>query len=140
MKKLATVVLLVVSACHRQTVGISGAPNARVAVDMFMAAGKAGDLDAMGRIWGSAAGPAIATMGRNEREQREVVMMRCMKHDRYQVLQEATSAGRERVLLVELRYKDLTASTNFIATEGPGGKWYMKDFSLKDLERICVSM
>jgi hypothetical protein len=140
VKKLATVLLLVVSACHRQTAGISGAPNARVALDMFMSASKAGDLDAMGRIWGSAQGPSIATMDRTTREQREVIMMRCVKHDRYTVLQEATSAGRERTIVVELRYKDLTASTNFIATEGPGGKWYVKDFQLKDLERICVAL
>jgi hypothetical protein len=139
VKKLAIVVLLVVSACRRQTVGISGAPSARVAAEMLLAAGKAGDLDALGRIWGTAKGPAIATMDRESREQREVVMITCLKHDRYAVLVDAASAGGRRILNIELKYKEVTAATNFTVTQGPGGKWYVEAFDLKDLERICTA-
>ena len=141
MKKLAIVVLLVVAACHRQNAvsGVTGAPTARAAVEMFLAAGKAQDLEALGRIWGTSSGPAAATLDRTVREQREVIMMPCLKHDTFQVVAEVTSAGVNRVLSVELSYKDLTASSNFIATQGPGSRWYVQQFEPKDLQMICVA-
>src|SRR5262245_3387902 len=74
VKKLAIVVLLVFTACHRKVTVTSaptatvdanaGAATARDALQKFMAAGKAQDLQAMAEIWGSKSGSARANMDR----------------------------------------------------------------------------
>ena len=103
-----------------------------------MAAAKAQNLDAMSLVWGSAAGPARSTMDRTTWEQREVIMMTCLRHDSYRVQGEAPAAGGERVLLVELKFGDLTRSTNFYATLGPEQRWFVRSLDTQALESICL--
>ena len=138
-------VLLLVMGCQRQVqVGSPspsgpGAPAPREALTKFMASAKAQDLEAMADIWGTTAGSARQTMDRETREQREVIMMGCLKHDSYRVLGEAPAAGGERVLAVELTYKTLTRTTNFTLTRGPSERWYVKQFDIEALADICTS-
>jgi hypothetical protein len=134
-------VLLVVAACGRRhsVTGASGAPTARGAMEMFLAAARAQDYDAFARAWGSANGPALGTWSREEREQRGFILMKCLRHDSYQILTEMPSASGERIVTVELHLKDLTASSNFTAVQGPGARWYVSGFEPKDLQSICVS-
>jgi len=141
LKKLAIVVLLVVAACNRRhsVTGVSGAPTPRGAMEMFLAAAQAQDHDAFGRAWGSSSGPALGTWSREEREQRGFILMKCLRHDRFQILTEMPSTRGERILTVELRFKTLTASSNFTAVQGPGARWYVSGFEPKDLQEICVS-
>lgn len=134
-----------VTGCRRQTVvtsppveGVAGAATAREAAQRFMASAKAQDLDAMSLIWGSAAGPARSTMDRRTWEQREVIMMPCLKHDSYRVQGEVPAAGGERVLSVEIRFQDLTRSTNFFVTPGPGQRWFVRAFDMDALRAICT--
>jgi len=141
MKKLAIALLLVVSSCRRQGAGgeSMGAPSARAAVDQFMAAAKAKDLDAMGRIWGTSQGPTISTMPATERERREVSIMPCLKHDRFVVLNDTPATGGKRQFSVELRYKEVVAAAPFVAVMGPGGRWYVESVEVNDLRQICVA-
>ncbi|MEX2180244.1 MAG: hypothetical protein WD801_16125 [Gemmatimonadaceae bacterium] len=143
MKKLAIVLLLVV-ACRRQvevgsptTPNTPGASTPTEALVTFMAAAKAQDLQAMSNIWGSTAGPARATLSREQWEQREIIMMGCLKHDSYRMLGETAAPGGERVIPVELKYRDLTPTTNFSMTVGPSGRWYVKIFEMDPLQTIC---
>ena len=108
-------------------------------MDMFLAAAQAQDVDAFGRAWGSANGPALGTWSREERERRGFILMKCLRHDRFQVLTETPSTAGERVLLVELHLRDLTASSNFTVVQGPGARWYVQGFKPEDLQSICVS-
>jgi len=144
VRKLAIALLLVLSACRRQVevgspaTGTVGAATPREAVQRFMAAAKAQDLEAMSVIWGSAAGPARATMSRETWEMREVVMMSCLKHDSYRVVGEAPAAGGERLLLLELKYQDLTKTTNFTATrESSSGRWFVGAVEMDPIREIC---
>lgn len=149
MKKLAIVVLLVVvGGCTRKVVTGSpqvaanapGGVTPRDALQRFMTAAKQQDLQAMAMVWGDARGPAQATMDQGERDQREVVMMCFLKHDSYQILGDAPAANNDRVFAVELRYKALTKSSNFITTRGPSERWYVKE--VKDMEalrEICAA-
>jgi hypothetical protein len=148
VKKLAILLLFVGAASCRQKVvetpapavdaNVSGAANPREAVQRFMAAAKAQDLQAMSMIWGSAAGPVRSTMGQQEIEQREVILIGCLKHDNYRVMPDSPAAGGERVIPVEVRYKELTRSTNFHAVLGPSRRWYVRTFDLESLRDICV--
>jgi hypothetical protein len=117
---------------------VSGAANPREAVQRFMAAAKAQDLQAMSMIWGSSAGPVRSTMGQQEIEQREVILIGCLKHDSYRILPDSPAAGGERVIPVELKYRDLTRQTNFHAVSGPAKRWYVRTFDLESLRDICV--
>ena len=144
MKKLAIVGLLVVAACQRPvSVGTAANPNApgaatpREAVQKFLAAAKAQDLQAMSNIWGTSAGPARSTMGREELEQREIILLCYLKHDSYKISSESPAANGERVFSVETTYRDLTRSANFFATPGPANRWYLRTFETEKLTDIC---
>jgi hypothetical protein len=143
--------LLVLSGCRRKvsvgsppatqpgaaaTTGVGGA-TARDAVERFMAAARQGNLDAMSQIWGSTAGPVRATMSRQEWEMREVVFMRCLRHETWRVLGESPAAGGERLMSVEIKFRDLTRSTNFYAVMGPEQRWFIRQFDMEPLTSIC---
>ena len=144
MKKLAIVGLLVVAACTRTvSVGTAASPNtpggatAREAVQTFLAAAKAQDLQAMSNVWGTSAGPARTTMDRQELEQREIILLCYLKHDSYKITSESPAANGERVFEVESTYRDLTRAANFFATPGPAGRWYLRAFDNEKLTDIC---
>ena len=150
MKKLAIVALLVVSACTRTVVvsspqttpGQPGATTPRDAISRFMSAAKNQDLQALGMIWGSAAGPAMKSSESGEekdtREKREIILMCYLKHDSFRVLGEAPAANGERVLALEVKYQGLTRSTNFTVTRGPSERWYVRQFDIEALRDICA--
>ena len=144
MKKLAILCLLVAAACQRQVnVGTAAGPNApggataREAVQKFLAAAKAQDLQAVSNVWGTSAGPARTTMGREELEQREIILLCYLKHDSYRITSESPAANRERVFSVDLTFRDLTRSANFFATLGPADRWYLRTFESEKLTDIC---
>jgi hypothetical protein len=147
VKKLAILMLLVAVAGCRRQVSVSspppGDPNApgaatpREAVQRFMAAAKAQDLQAVSMIWGTSSGPARSTMGQQELEMRIVSFLGCLKHDSYSVRSEGPAAGGERMLVVELKFKELTRSSDFYATRGPSSRWLIRQFDLKALQDIC---
>ena len=144
MKKLAIVLLLVVACQRKVEVGspsatTPGGANPREALTKFMASAKAQDLEAMANVWGTSSGPARATLSREQWEQREVIMMGCLKHDSFSVLGEAPAAGGERVFAVEVKYRDLTRTTNFVVTRGPSERWYVRIFEIDPLAQICTS-
>jgi hypothetical protein len=141
---------LLVAGCRRQAVvgsppatqppavtpGIGGA-TAREAIEKFMTAAHAGDLDAMSLVWGTTAGPVRTTMSREEWEKREVIFMRCVRHESWRVLGESPAAGGERLMMVETKFRDLTRSTNFYAVQGPQQRWFVRQFDMQPLETIC---
>ena len=145
MKKLA-IVLLLVAACHRQiAVGsptgpdTPGAATPRGAVEGFLTAAKAQDVQAMGLIWGTAEGPAITVMQNSvSREQKEIIMMCYLRHDSYQITGEQPATGGERAFDVEIKLKDLTRKTNFAVTRGPSDRWYVRQFDIEPLRDLCA--
>jgi hypothetical protein len=146
VKKLAILLLLVAAGCRRSQVvtpvtaaNTPGAVTAREAVQKFMAAAKAQDLQAMSVIWGSKQGPVRDTRDKAEIEQREIIMMCYLKHDSYSVLGEAPAKDGDRVLAVEVKFKTLTRSTNFTATKGPSERWYVGSFDMDALRQICAT-
>ena len=145
MKKLAIVLLLVAAGCRRTvvvgsatTVKDPGAPTPREAVDRFMSAAKTQDLQAMSLVWGTNAGPTIETMGKEERDQREIIMMCYLKHDSYRIKGEAPSTEGDRILAMEVKFKDLTRSTTFKATKAQSSRWFVRQFDDEALRDICA--
>jgi hypothetical protein len=146
VKKLAIIVLLAAAACTRQvasspqtSANAPGAATPREAVSKFMASAKVQDLQAMSNIWGGPKGPARETMDKESLEMREVIMMRCLRHDTYSVLNETSAPDGERHLSVEVRLRGVAARSNFVTTKGPRDRWYVKDFALGTLQSICTA-
>lgn len=153
MKQVALVLLLVSAASCRREVAVGspapapppaaaaagpGAATPTEAVQRFMAAVTAQDLDALSLIWGTSSGPVRSTMQRQEWEQREVIIIKCLKHETYRVQNEIPAAGGERVLAVQLKFRDLTPTTNFTTTRDRTGRWYVKVVEMEPVSQLCA--
>ncbi len=150
MKKLI-MAAFVLAACHTSPpVVVSTAPrpaasnatggaDAQSAIRAFMTAAKQQDLQALGAVWGNANGPARDAISREELEKRELIMMRCLRHDRYDIAGDAPNPGGSRAMVVNLTYKDLSRSTNFVVVRGPANRWYVEKFDLDPLQGICLA-
>jgi hypothetical protein len=118
---------------------VTGGADALGAVRAFMSAAKQQDLQALGAVWGNANGPARDAISREELEKRELIMMKCLRHDRYDIAGEAPNPGGSRAMVVNLTYKDLSRSTNFVVVRGPANRWYVEKFDLDPLQGICLA-
>jgi hypothetical protein len=88
-------------------------------------------------LFGDSQGPARDALSRDELEKREVIMARCLRHDRYDIVADAPAAGGGRNLVVNLVYKDLSRSSNFQVVAGPANRWYVQKFDPGALSDIC---
>ncbi|MGH7617191.1 MAG: hypothetical protein ACREPM_08195 [Gemmatimonadaceae bacterium] len=152
MKKLImSLVLVGAGACHSSpppgsTTGPSpvasgaqtGAADAVSAVRAFLAAAKEPDLQAMSVLFGDDRGPAREGLPRDELEKRELIMVRCLRHDTYDIAADAPAPGGARALVVKLSYKDVSRSSNFEVVMGPSNRWYVQKFDLVALNDICA--
>jgi len=132
--------LLVVAACRRNTSGgdaTTGASSPRAAVDTYLRAVRAQDLQALAAVWGSAKGPARATMRREELEQREVIILCFFRHDASRIASDAPSTGGKRTFQVELRRGDVTRSTPFTTVQGPKERWYVENVDIEPVRDWC---
>ena len=116
----------------------TGAASARGAVVGFLAAVKDTNLQAMGAVFGTPAGPASDRIEREELAQREFIMVCYLANDSYRILSERPSADGNRVFSVELKLKALTRTTDFTATQGPEARWYMLAFEPEPMQDFCA--
>ncbi|HEU5175047.1 MAG TPA: hypothetical protein VFT96_09870 [Gemmatimonadaceae bacterium] len=147
-KKLAILLLIaapVLAACGSKRtgapgpIGASGATSPRTATEAFLAAAKAQDLQALSLIWGSQAGPARATMPREELERREVVMLCHLRHETHEILEEGSLLGQQRRLVVELTQGKITRRTSIVTEPTQSGAWYVLSVDLEPLQDLCAA-
>lgn len=139
-KLLGLLVFVSVAACGRKPapgVGLTGAAAPRLAVEQFMAAVKAQDLQAMSIVWGTDQGPARDQMDRSELEKREIIMQGCYDHDRFRILEEGPAPSGERVLRVEVSRGTKTATPAFMVVKGPSERWYVRDAGITAMKDFC---
>ena len=130
--------VMVLTACGPKTGGpLTGAPAPRTAVEQFLAAVRAQDLQAMSVVWGSEKGPARDLIDRKELEKRELIMQCMLSHDRFRILTEGPGTAGKRVFRVELQRGSLTRATNFTATQGPSERWYVESADLEPVKDLC---
>lgn len=149
MKKFLLMGLLLAGACRTQTIEVPGtapvpvSPIAiapRPAVEAFLAAIRAQDLQALSLAWGDKDGPIRDSkkLSREEVEQREIILSRCFKHDSFRILGEAPVPGNERVFQVELVRGTLTRVTDFFTARGPD-RWYVREAKLEPVKDLCAA-
>lgn len=139
LARLVLGALLVTAACRPPGTGaLTGAPTARAAVDQFMGAVRAQDLQKLSTIWGTTNGPARDQIDRTELERRELLMMCYLSHDRYQVLDEQAAAGGARAVRVRVTRRTLNRETTYTVVRGPSDRWYVQDVDLTQMQEFCA--
>ena len=151
MRKLLLFTLLLAGACKRTTTvetapapappaGRTMASGSRGALDAFLGAVRAQDLQAMSNAWGNKDGPVrdSKVMSREDMEQRELYMVRCFKHDSFRVLGEAPAQDDERVFQVELTRGTIRRVTDFYTARGKD-RWYVRTANLDPVKELCTA-
>ena len=145
MKKLL-IGLMLLAACQTRTVveqpvnttNVSVASGARPALDAFLAAIRAKDLQALGANWGDKNGAIRDSkrISRDELEKRELVLMCYFNHDSYTVLSDEPVAGGERKMTVRLTRGTLTRTTDFFLTSA-ADRWYVRTANMDPVRDLC---
>jgi len=143
--KLSLVVLvaLALSACGGRaattsTGQLTGAASPRRAVETFLGAVKAQDLQAMSSVWGTSKGPARDVVDRAQLEKRELIMQCYLNHDSFVIGSDVATKPDTHQLQVRLTKGHLTRETTFTAVQGPSDRWYVLDAQLEPVRDLCA--
>jgi len=117
----------------------SGAASAKEAVEVFMRAVKAQDLQTMSAVWGTVRGPAREQMEREELEKRLIIIQCKLDHLSWSFLEDRPRllAGGKQDFQVQLRDKQAQATTTFTTILGPSGRWFVEIVDMAPLSDFC---
>ncbi len=116
---------------------LTGAAAPRLAVEQFLAAARAQDLQAFSAIWGSERGAARDVVDRAQLEKRELTMMCYLTHDRYEIGGDVMPKPGEHDYTVDITRGSQTRETKITAVQGPSERWYILDVQLAPLQDLC---
>lgn len=115
----------------------TGAADAMTALRAFIGAANTTDLQAMSALFGDRDGTARDRLPRQELEMREILMARCLKNDRYDVIGDAPAPGGGRTFVVKLTKGAKSGSAGFDVVTGPDRRWYVHSFEIDKLSEYC---
>ncbi|HJU72690.1 MAG TPA: hypothetical protein VJ717_03015 [Gemmatimonadaceae bacterium] len=138
-RAVALLVVLGVIGCRAPAPGgtQTGADRPRRAVELFLAAVNAQDIQQMSVVWGTEKGPARDQLPRQELERREIIMQQCFAHDRYRVIDEVPGEGGVRMLRVEITRGGVSRTPQFQTIKGPSERWYVLDADVAAMRDLC---
>ena len=150
MKKLL-LVMLALSACTRATtttttgagaarttdLQLVGASNPKMAVEQFLTAVRAQDLQAMSVVFGTNRGPSLDNMDREELDKRLIILQCYFNHDKSRMLAETPGEGGHRVFTVELTRGRFTKSPRFYTIQGPDNRWFVDNMEIAAVREFC---
>ncbi len=116
---------------------MTGAALPKLAVEQFLAAARAQDLQAFSAVWGSERGPARDIVDRSQLEKRELTMMCYLTHDRFEIGADMTPKPGEHDYTVQLTRESQTRETKITVVQGPSERWYVLDVQLAPLQDLC---
>ena len=140
MKKLLLVLTLFVMGCpKKQPPGpLTGAATPRAAVEQFMLAIRAQDLQAISSVWGNSKGPARDQgMTREELEKRTLLMVCFFTHDSYRITGLTSASTKKEYITAELTKGNLVRSAEFTVERGPSNRWYASVADISTLQDLC---
>lgn len=114
-----------------------GAATPRQALNGFLEAAKARDIDAMALAWGSERGAAARFMPREEREKRLTIMQCHLQHDSTKLLGEYAADGGRRGFRVEMTFRGVVRTTTMQAVVGPNQRWYLESVDIEKTAEFC---
>lgn len=116
-----------------------GAVTGKAAVEGFLKAVKAQDLQTMSAIWGTTKGAARDQMKREDLEKRLIIMQCTLMHDRWTFIEDRPrlqTGGRQEFQL-QFFQGPRSAKTSIVTVNGPGGRWFVEDINLLPLKDFC---
>ena len=116
---------------------VTGASTARSAVELFLDAVRAQDLQAMSVIFGTNKGPSRDNMNRDELEKRLVILQCYFNHEKYRLLTEYPGDDNHRVIEVELSKQGNLRTPNFYVVPGPANRWYIDNMEIAADRDFC---
>jgi hypothetical protein len=119
------------------TPDVPGAATPALAIQSFMDAIKAQDLDELSLIWGSEKGPAKQVSPADQLRQRELIMECFLQHDSYRVVSDVATASDLHVVTLSLSKSGMTRETTTQVMQGPHKRWYVGNTDLKRLQDLC---
>jgi hypothetical protein len=117
---------------------LPGAAAPRQAVERFLGAAKAQDLQEMSIAWGTAKGPARDQFERSELDKRLIVMQACYDSDKHRIVDEQPADNGKRVFRVELTKGSVTKTPRFTTVKGPSDRWYVEDADFAAVTALCT--
>jgi hypothetical protein len=114
-----------------------GAASPTLAIETFMAATKAQDLDALSLIWGSEKGPARDIVPPDQLRKRELIIQCYFQHDSYQIKSDVATSKTAHIVTLSVTRKDFTRETSTQVLLGPRDRWYVANPKLEPLQDLC---
>ena len=141
MSRSLVLLVLATLACASTQRGVDqpGAATPALAVQRFLAAAKAQDLQALSLAWGSAKGPARDVVPKDQIERRELIMICYLTHDTYVIQNEGASTEGRRAFTVELRRGPVARRTTMTTVKGPANRYYVGEVALEPLSDLCAT-
>jgi hypothetical protein len=119
----------------------TGAGSSDAAVQQFLFAAKAQDLQAMSAVWGDEQGATRDRVDRSEMEQRLMIMVCHLRHDESRIGAAANGEAGRILHRVELTQGEKKAAPLFTAVRNAqSGRWYVYDIELQALSGWCSGM
>jgi len=148
VRKILAALLLVASAACRTAqpaaTGTGGSVDAGAgaadgpgAVERFLGAARAADVQAMAQLFGTSDGPISNRDPAAEIEKRMRALQCYLTHDGSRLLGAAPGPSGKQVIQVELRQRELTRQTRFTVVPGPRRRWFVESFEINSLSDFC---
>lgn len=118
---------------------MSGASSPREAVELFLTAVHAQDIQGMGNIFGTNRGPARDNMDRDELEKRLIILQCYFNHDKFRILGESPGEGGHRVVSTELIRGTNIRIPKFYTISGPSNRYYIDNMEIAAVRDFCRS-
>jgi hypothetical protein len=136
--QVALLMLVIVGCRPRFGSDATGAGSSEGAVQQFLFAAKAQDLQAMSAVWGTAESPTRDRADRTEMERRLIIMTCHLRHDESRIGPPQAGAGGTVSHRVELTQGDKQASPVFVTVRNSrSGRWYVQEFDLEAVRSFC---
>jgi hypothetical protein len=118
---------------------LPGAATPRTAVEQFLTAVHAQDIQAMGTLFGTNRGPSRDNMDRDELEKRLVILQCYFNHDKFRILGEASGEGGHRVITAELTRGTNIRTPRFYVIQGPSARYFVDNMEIAAVRDFCRS-
>lgn len=150
MTWVGLVVLSALAACHSSSSSVNTAPattsvmgtgtggaDPASALHGFLEAAKTQNIQGISTYWGDKDGTVRGRIDKMNEEQREIIMVRCLRHDRAEVVGDAPGVGGGRTFAVMLTRADKTVTANFDVVPASDHRWYVQGTDLAKLADYC---
>lgn len=108
-----------------------------MAVEQFLSAVRAQDIQAMSVVFGTSHGPSRDNMDRDQLDKRLIILQCYFNHDKFRILGENPGEDGHRVFVVELTRGRLTRTPRFYAVQGPDRRWFIDNMEIAAVREFC---